>query len=243
MAHGHPDYGIGAPTSVIYMVQDLSELAARLGSVDTFDRRGNVIWVNNFENGIHGWIMESFGVGNAISWSAESARNGSFCLRMFVPRTAGNWTRASYRLPILVPTETGVEFCFDTPFGTYRYEIHYTLYDGEKKHEAKIQNWAPGHIVRYYGSDELYHDLEPPYYYEREAHLYHHVKLVIDPLTYKYVRLIIDNSAWDMKDISYFTDTEIGAPSILPGIEIENGLALADIAPHVDHVIITQNEP
>ena len=243
MAHGTQDYGIGAPASTIYIIQDLAELAARIGSVDTFDRRGNVIWVNNFENGIHGWIMEKYGVGNAISWSAESARNGSFCLKMFIPKPGPTWTRASYRLPILVPSRTGVEFCFDTPFGVYRYAIRYTLYDGTNKHEARIQHWAPGHAVQYYGNDGYWHDLEPTYYYEKTAHLYHTAKLVIDPATHKYVRFILDNTFWDMSALSYYIEASVGAPYILPGIEIENGLIGADITPHVDHVIVTQNEP
>ena len=241
MAHGTPDYGIGAPASTIYIVQDLAELAARIGSVDTFDRRGNIIWFTNFEDGIHGWIKEANRPLSSISWSAESARTGSFCMKVIMELPRISRVKASYRLPILVFSRAGVEFCFDCHIFLSRFTIKHQLYDGTRIHEAGIQWNSLGGTMNYWGTDGYWHALEPPYPLKRELHLYHTAKLVIDPTTGKYVRFILDNAFWDIKDLSYFRDTDPSAPCIIPSIEFLSEVSEV-IVSHVNHVIITQNE-
>ncbi len=242
MAHGTRDYGVGAPASTIYIVQDLAELAARIGSVDTFDRRGNIIWVTNFDDGIHGWLKEANQELSTLSWSAESARTGSFCMKviMALPRTS--WVKASYRLPILVFSKAGAEFCFDCQFGMTRFRIRHQLNDGKRIHEAGVEWNAAEGTMNYYGTDGYWHVLEPPYPLKREAHLYHTAKLVIDPATGKYVRFILDNAFWPMEDLSYFRDTDPSPPCIIPSIEFLAEIGAAVVA-YVNHVITTQNEP
>ena len=55
MGHGYPDYGTQGPVSTVHSIQDLGELAVRLGSIVTFDRRGNVLWLDGFDSGIGAW--------------------------------------------------------------------------------------------------------------------------------------------------------------------------------------------
>ena len=50
MASGHPDGGEGGETQIIHTVQDVGELAARLGSVSAYFRSGNVVWFDDFED-------------------------------------------------------------------------------------------------------------------------------------------------------------------------------------------------
>ena len=242
MAHGTQDYGIGAPGSTIYIVQDLAELAARIGSVDTFDRRGNIIWMTNFEDGIHGWIKEANRPLSTLSWSAESARNGSFCMKVTMELPKISWVKASYRLPLLVFSRAGVEFGFDCHFGMTIFIIRHRLYDGTRIHEAGVEWNALGGTMWYWGTDECWHELEPAYPLKREAHLYHIAKLVIDPATGRYVRFILDNAFWDMKDLSYFRDTDPSRPCIIPSIEFTAEIGEAVVS-YVNHAIITQNEP
>ena len=79
MAHGHPDYGGAAPLATVYTLQDLAELAARLGSIDVFDRRGNVLLLDDFESGIKKWLFGGTGSYSA-GWICDRAEHGGFCL-------------------------------------------------------------------------------------------------------------------------------------------------------------------
>jgi len=94
VAHGAPDWWGTEQTSTVHLVQDVGELAARLGSIVTFDRRGNVIWLTSFEDGLQG---TSFGVDHVDSkgtLSTNRALGGAYSIRLD-PRGAAdayvNW--------------------------------------------------------------------------------------------------------------------------------------------------------
>ena len=81
MAHGAPDWFGTTPQGMVHRVADLAELAARLGSPDVFDRRGNVLFMDSFENGQNNWSHGALvGVSNYFNWrwpqpSSCSVRN------------------------------------------------------------------------------------------------------------------------------------------------------------------------
>jgi len=55
VAHGTPDWGVTAGARTVYQMTDLGELAVRLGSIVTHDRRGDVIFLEDFEEGMGRW--------------------------------------------------------------------------------------------------------------------------------------------------------------------------------------------
>jgi len=55
MPHGHPDWGAGAQRELVYGVQDLAELAVRLGAPGTRHRSGDVVYHTDFAAGLGGW--------------------------------------------------------------------------------------------------------------------------------------------------------------------------------------------
>jgi len=74
MAHGRPDDSNIKSVIPVYVMQDLAELAARLGSTVVLDRRGSVIFMEDFGKGLGGWIRASSAsspnptITNARSW-------------------------------------------------------------------------------------------------------------------------------------------------------------------------------
>ena len=58
-----------------------AELAARLGSPDTFDRRGDVLWMDDFESGLK-WRTSLLGTGSLIDLTATMAASGGKCCRL-----------------------------------------------------------------------------------------------------------------------------------------------------------------
>jgi len=78
MAHGQPDYGMYTLANTIYRLTDMGELAARLGSINTYDRRGDVIFLDSFESGLTAWSPSSACTGSDLVQSAKHARSGGF---------------------------------------------------------------------------------------------------------------------------------------------------------------------
>ena len=66
MAGETPDYGRLSAQATVFPVTDLGELAARLGSIVSHDRRGDVIWLDGFEDGLDKWQPTTSGSGAAV---------------------------------------------------------------------------------------------------------------------------------------------------------------------------------
>ena len=78
MAHGTPDWGVTAGAVTTYQVTDLGELAVRLGSPISHDRRGDVIWWDDFECTLNKWQTVANGAGSSVALSDARARNGRY---------------------------------------------------------------------------------------------------------------------------------------------------------------------
>ena len=61
----------------VYSLLDLGELAARLGSPVTFDRRGDVAWIDDFAGGVSNWDWPTNqGAGKAVLSCGYLSRDG-----------------------------------------------------------------------------------------------------------------------------------------------------------------------
>lgn len=61
-----PDYSEYLGGSVRFSLQDMGELAARLGSIDLFDRRGEVIWIDDFTHALTNWFLYAQGANASV---------------------------------------------------------------------------------------------------------------------------------------------------------------------------------
>ena len=78
MAHGARDFGIYAPKETIVTIEDLGELAVRLGSPVNYDRKGDVVWVDGFEDGIDKWDIDLTLGRGSFTWESAHSRDGGF---------------------------------------------------------------------------------------------------------------------------------------------------------------------
>ena len=58
MTHGVQDFGASSGQNSTYGLTDLGELAVRLGSPVSFDRRGDVVMMETFEDGLDAWVTD-----------------------------------------------------------------------------------------------------------------------------------------------------------------------------------------
>ena len=242
MAHGHPDYGIGAPVGTIYPVLDIGELATRLGSPDTFDRRGNVIWLDNFEDTLKKWDSDSNDAAGSVEHTAEAARSGAFSVKLTTPPTVDYATWLYCYRPLPVPSKIGFEvsyamylqiqyiylrMSFMTATARYRYYLRYDRYNT---------------TMSYYNSSGGYTDLAGSPSHQMLYHAWNTIKLVADHENNKYVRALLNNFSWDLSDIAPHYTSGSYTPSLYLEIRITNREAGQHYL-YLDDVILTQNEP
>jgi len=243
MPHGGPDWSTGGQISTVHTIEDLGELAARLGSIVTFDRRGNVIAYDDFESGLSKWYRWG-DTGYEITWNSEFARSGGFCCKVqtgaVTNYTAGLTRAMGY--PALSPI--GIEFSFARHQNLKYIELIVRVRSLDKMvawslrydhANSKFQYLFGG---RYNDVPDLVFAAIPKFY---GSVCFHTVKLVIDPVNQKYKRLIIDNQMADLSNYSIDLGAG-GTPYLETQICMITSADEAGII-YFDNVIWTQNEP
>lgn len=242
MAKGQPDYGALAPTQTIVGLSDMGELAARLGSPVTFDRRGNVMWFDDFEHGPNKWAISLTGSGGSVAITNEKARTGAVSCKVITGNVTNNYADIIHREPYPVLSRLGLEYSLlTTEDKAVLYFILY-IYTGTYQHSAGIRYNLETHTWQYRNSSGIWTTLPSTARLTQSIYLFHTVKLVIDPDTLKYVRFIADNVAYDMSALSYRHVTDPSDPLIYIDLAF---YPTEDVSKTIyyDDVILTQNEP
>ncbi|OGN97553.1 MAG: hypothetical protein A2Y89_06720 [Chloroflexi bacterium RBG_13_51_18] len=244
MAHGQPDYGMYSLAKTIYHMTDMGELAARLGSICTFDRRGDVVFLDDFESGLGSWQKIAGGTGSDAVISADNARNGFLSCKMTTGSDGTKLIRLARYLPLPVYSAFGVEFSVAiSPFAITGYLTGDILvYDGVNVNKFMIKYDLADQNLYMYDSAGAWVDMAMPYELQRYTYLFHTIKLVGDFSTDRWKRVIVDNFTVDLSGYAVYTAASAGNPMMEVNIILHTDDD-ANRYVYLDDFIITQNEP
>ena len=237
----YPDGGFTSGQGGFPMIGDLAELAARLDSINAYDRRGTVVWMTDFERGLQGVTFTSDHADSVGSLSAARAFHGSFSAK-FDPRDAeGSYVRWSRVLGLLPtgPIGTEISVSLDDSPDAIRLTMWYR--DGGRELYAPLVYETVGGLWKIRDKDLGWVTVLSGFQLETGANAWHQIKLVIDAEEKTYVRLLaskhtvkldgynlVDNPSEDLGQL-YTRVTVYGSP--------------ARHAPvYLDGVIVTQSE-
>lgn len=250
---GGPDYAapkpVGqVPVGPVHTLTDIAELAARLKSANTFDRRGNVILLDDFEDTLKWEPDMGGGAGGSIALSAEAARSGAVSCKMTCPDHLGSYAQISRYSGYPVVSKIGSEISFTIPpspgFHNVLFEL--TLDDGTDWIVASVFWDMPDRtllLVTPTGGIIFANGLD---HYLRSIYCFHTLKLVADFVDKKYLRFILDHQTWDISEYDLQITT---GPLVSIGVHlhtcffVDNNQAGTNPFCYADDSIITQNEP
>lgn len=242
MTHGRPDWGTLGPTKTVYTLEDMAELAARLGSPVIFDRRGNVVFIEDFNGSLARVLYGTQGAGASISISNERAQRGDFSCEMVTGDAIDDWAIVRVRLPYPVLSKMGMGI------GWYHYmslrdlNLESYLFDGTKRWDARVRWVCDTGTWEYYDYEGNWIALSPEvWYYEGET-AFNSTKLVVDYVNKEYVRLIANNLSWDLTGKALYSIASATAAQLVCDVVIYTRLNLNSII-YLDNIIVTQNEP
>jgi len=242
MAHGTPDYGVTAGQRTTYQLTDLGELAARLGSIDTHDRRGDVIWMDGFENGIAKWGSSLIGVGASFAASVARARNGSTSGLLKPGNGINDTSQIFHRGPIPVYSRLGFELSVSRPAEEMILSWGIDVYDGTNLMRCQVLWRSDTDVLQYADGALGATNFATGIDLLADASLFHTGKLVVNPTSQRYQRFTLNGTTYDLS-----TKTpDIVADATLPHLRVafqEEPLAVNTTGVYVDDVIVTQNEP
>lgn len=238
MAHGQPDFGMYQLAKTIYRLADMGELAVRLGSIVTYDRRGDVIFMDDFEGGEMKWVDPTA----YVVVSTDYAFTGSFSCKLTPPAAIGGDRFIGRSI-------------FPGVLGKYGLETTLLLHSDVDMPRIQIGHLVDGvahfYVVRYRiaaktleyqtGLDAWTEFADGLELFKADP-CWHKFKLVADLATNKFARLLIDEHTYDIS--SY--DPYVGTTAIQNAISVLIGgerAAAVTGSMYVDNAIVTQNEP
>ena len=240
---GLPDYAARAPlgqvrTGAISTLTDLAELAARLGSVVTFDRRGYVVLLDDFEDGIESWESSIAGSGS-LYWTAGRAERGGFSMASQYSNGVREITR---NLPVVPLGKNGLEVAF--AWGV----------DTDTTMSFLLSYYAGATLLRggarYSEADHALYILDSTGAWVLVAsdvragipYIFNNIKFVTDFNTKKYERLLFNGAEYDLSDHNLNEAVDASAPHMLISL-MPITTDLVSWTAWFDTVIVTQNEP
>jgi len=242
MSHTLPDYTTKYKLAKIFGNVDNAELAARLGACSTMDRRGNLIWYDDFEAAAAvKWTIFT-DVGATAALSTDRAWMGNQSMKTVTPAVINNSASLTKIFSLPPERRMGAEFMFcittEKPviiLGVYGYDGTSNVIGGIK-YDHNLEK------LYYFNSAGAF--IELPLYDSLLITTEHwfYVKLVVDWDTKKYVRLIFSSTEYDLSSIDLRTIASIVKKYIT--VEIKNMAGTnAAATVYFDNFILTQNEP
>jgi len=240
--HGQPDYGLYSRKSTTFGLADLGELVARLGGINTFDRRGDTVWQDDFESDVSRWSATIAGAGGSVVASSKHARNGAFSAKITAGDGMGSSTMIRRRFAVPASGRIGFEISFSVESDTRIIELHLGGNPGSNKFAAAIR-------YSHADSELLYYDTVPAWVpfatgieLREYDELFHTAKLVVDLATHKYVRFILGRTEYDMTAYEFYHTPLVEVPYMHTQFQLY-GPGLVNPVCYADDAIMTQNEP
>lgn len=242
MAHGTPDWGVTAGSVTTYQLTDLAELAARLGSPVTFDRRGDVIFMETFEEAtLNKWQAALYGSGSSVTLSTLRARFGALSALLTAGPVADSRAALVYYSPYGVMSAFGLEAAISRNVIMKSLTFYIDLYDGVNVTSCALRWSFQGSELSYMKENGAWVSLGTVYL-STEPNVFHVFKLVVNGVSNEYARAVVNNQAFYLGGIA----ARVSASAILPVLFFDIDLR-GDDGPEsevwVDNVIVTQNEP
>uniref|UniRef100_A0A6M3M211 Uncharacterized protein n=1 Tax=viral metagenome TaxID=1070528 RepID=A0A6M3M211_9ZZZZ len=242
MAHGHEDFHRRTEVFITADDIDLNELAVRLGSIVNFDRRGTVLFANGFEGSMAAFLTSHYISGSSSGINTGQAKDGSASCRLTTAASVLAWVRVARIQPVMSLTRMGFELSFTTWNGPVLHVWEINWYTGSQLIRARITYAKATDELKMLLSDGSERTIATLPLYGDFSNCFHVLKLVADFETREYVRLILNDTTYDLSAYGIHVSAPVTDPHIVSFYEIWGELAGVRYS-DIDNYIITKNEP
>jgi hypothetical protein len=242
MARGAPDYSNVLSQEAIYTLLDLGELAARLGSIDVFDRSGNLVWMDDFEAPTLNWLSDTAGTGASVTLStAYRLRGAQSCLLTAGSDDGIGAIIARYlSLPNLSPHSFEIAFYPDTHIAEITWYIYHV--EADVRHQYGIRYSQAAATLSYYNSAGGWTVFTSSVTLLGVFGIFEISKLTVDLTTGKYKRFRLNHTTYDLSSAQSLSVADPISDYLRVSVEVV-GTAATNALCYVDNALVKQNEP
>lgn len=242
MAHTLPDYTTKYKMTTVFAQIDTGELAVRLGSPVSFDRRGNVIFYDDFETSYLKWNDTGSATGWAVAVDGTQARSGEQSAKLTTPTGPNEWVYIYKSVGYPALKRIGLEVSWQVDIYSNGIAMWAKAYDGTNLVQGGILHNTPVGEFEYLNENGSWVPMKTGLAIYQESHMFNTMKFVMDLDTQKYVRAIMNNNVYDISD----KNLRVTSSSTDAHLEVRIGNRVAGSGTstaYVDDFILTQNEP
>ena len=239
---GQADYGAMAAKDSSASVSDMGEIASRLGSIVTFDKRGSVIGFDCFEVSILKWAKGLAPLGETALLNSENVKSGSQAVKMVTAANANSSVGISKTIPALASKSIGLEVSFSWLVTGCYLNLNISYYSGTKLYYVAVWVNKSTELIEIYDSTGAWKSIGSGVIAEYTYFYFNTIKLVADFATGYYKRLLYNNAEYDISTEAIYSVVSSSTSLIGIGINLINFTADAG-GVWVDDIIWTQGEP
>lgn len=242
IAYDMPDDYPWLPGSGRFPIGDLGEHAARLNSMVTYDRRGELVWMDSFSHGLSTWIQSSSGLGAAISLNTSYAFRWPYTAHLIAGTTLTKYAKLEKYFGSQIISVGGLEVCFGLDENFDYVEFRFSIEKGENAPTATIRIYLVANQITAIISEGVEINIGTyPFSLVTTPPYYNLLKLVADFDNSTYVRLLINDQQFDLSAYSLY---DPGAGGLPISVQLNlKGTASVNASMYLAHVILTANEP
>jgi len=242
MSRGQPDFGLYGSTPVASGISDPGESAARLGSINVYDRRGWTVWMDDFEEPALKWAANAIGLGLAPVLSTVRSYMGTQSLSFWTWAGAGARSQASRAFSLIRLGRVGIEFTIYLGTSTPGYfRLYFRIYDGVNYADADLRLDSEARTATIITPDGP--EVVATNCFRVGANrIWLPVKLVVDMDTDMYTRLLIGPQEIDLSPYALVAGLPTTERLIEVFLQLQGDVA-GDMEANLDNFILTQNEP
>jgi hypothetical protein len=237
-----PDYNKYLPNSTRFSLQDMGELAARLGSFSVFDRRGEIVWYDRCAFGTTPWIVTSDGAGAEVVPSVYNSYLSPYSLKMTSGNTLGASVSVSRRCNLFDISSIGFEVATLNYAQVIDYIVKIEYVVQSIKYSAQIKVKYDDNEVFYYDESGNFVSLADPSSAANNVLRFVNLKMVVDLITHTYRRVIYDVNHYE--NLIYpINPTPLAVGDYFEVTLQVHGESLNEAILYLGQAIITSNEP
>lgn len=242
MAHGTQDYANVRPKITTYTLSDMAELAERLGAVQSIDRLGDVVFIDNFEDGLCKWYTAIDSLDSTVGITGDVAEHGGFSFKVHLVNDDVAFVQLIKYLTYPIPSLVGLEFNTTLNQDMSSYTVYMDFFTGVLLIRFILEIDRSSGTISVLDSHGDWQVVVSDYNALCVNYVFHRFKLVIDLPNLTYIKLVTTKGVVDLRSIGVktYSDTSLAHLRIM---FLMGGSVSAAIDIYLDSVIVTQNEP
>ncbi len=242
MVHGAPDnYKVQSKTTT-FRLDDMAELAVRLGGLSSIDRLGEVLMYEDFTESLGKGNVIISGTGAEVVISSYKFRSAGYSLKMIGGSDSGQSASYTIHLPIPIVSKLGFETWFYIDDNVKNIQLRFAYYDGSNEILYWIIFDVANERIRYYNEAGNWINIDSSFKFSGINIPFLVAKYVMDLENNEFIRLKILGNTYNLSGFLPYSSGDTTISSIMMGVVIYSLTGLNGII-YVDNMILTQNEP